>query len=222
MKKASEPKSNVAEKANAPFPTRLCALMEREHMKQGDLAALLNVTRQSANQYCLGLSSPDADKLCKVAAHFGVTTDYLLGMTDISSADPNMKMVCNFTGLSEAAVEQLKKLNKEVHTSERFPEVTPIAVLSEMISQGDNFIYFMDYVMQGYLAVIEDSLQEAEQNDTPEVLAAKAALQKNGYACFKNEKASELYYLQAMTGAKIICESLAQQVIKCREKKDRR
>ena len=222
MKKANETKSDIAERANAPFPTRLCALMEREQMKQGDLAALLNVTRQSANQYCLGLSSPDAEKLCKIAAHFDVTTDYLLGMTDISSADPNMKMACKFTGLSEQAIEQLKRLNDEVYTSNQFPEITPIAVLSEMISQGDNFVYFMNYVMNGYFAKIKNYICESQNEQPIEVVEAEAIMNKYGYACFKEQKASEMYYLQAMTAAKIICDDLCDQITKRLKKEDRR
>lgn len=228
MKKANETKVDVAEKANAPFPTRLRALMEREQMKQGDLAALLNVTRQSANQYCLGLSSPDTEKLCKTAVHFGVTTDYLLGMTDISSADPTMKMACDFTGLSETAIQQLRALNEEVFTSDQFPTVTPIATLSEIISQGDNFVYFMDYVMHGYIAEIKERIfekkttlhrqeQEETANNSSDFLQAKKVISKYGYECFATRNTSELYFLQAMTGIKIICDDLKEQIGKAVE-----
>ena len=154
MKKASQIKSNVGDKANAPFPTRLRLLLERENMTQGELAELLGIARQSANQYCLGLFSPDPEKLCKIAQHFNVTTDYLLGLTDVSSAEPNMKIVREITGLSETAVEQLRTMNDKVCLSENYPNVKPINVLSEMISQKD-FFNFMSFAMQGYIIRLE-------------------------------------------------------------------
>lgn len=154
MKKAKGTQLNVAEKANAPFPLRLRTLMEKEQMKQKDLAALLNVTRQSINQYCLGLSTPDLDKLCKIARRFGVTADYLLGLTDVSSTNPTMKIVREITGLSETAVEQLRTMNDKVYLSENYPNVKPINVLSEMISQKD-FFNFMSFAMQGYITRLE-------------------------------------------------------------------
>lgn len=107
MKKAREAQFNVAEKANAPFPLRLRTLMEKEQMKQKDLAALLNVTRQSINQYCLGLSTPDIDKLCKIATRFNVSADYLLGLSEVSSSDESLKTVCKATGLSEKSISHI-------------------------------------------------------------------------------------------------------------------
>lgn len=222
MKKASTTKNDVAEKANAPFPARLRALMDREQMKQGELADLLDVTRQSANQYCLGLSFPDPEKLCKISRHFNVTTDYLLGLSVISSTDPNMKMACDYTGLSEAAIQQLRQLNDDVFSTEELPYVTPISVLSEIISQGDNFVFLMDYIMQGYVARIKETIENSEtmsEIKQPEFLKAKNVIQKYGYSCFQTKETAELYYLQAMTGMKIICDDLTRQIAIHRKEK---
>lgn len=38
---------------------------------------------------------------------FNVTTDYLLGLSDVKTTDTDIKSVCNYTGLSEEAVKAL-------------------------------------------------------------------------------------------------------------------
>lgn len=46
--------------------------------------------------------------LYTLADFYSVSTDYLLGRTGVKSPDPNIKSVCDFTGLSEIAVKTLK------------------------------------------------------------------------------------------------------------------
>jgi transcriptional regulator with XRE-family HTH domain len=57
-------------------------------MKQVDLAKALNVTKTTVSRYCGG-RVPDAGTLNRLAVHFGVSVDYLLGRTD----DPKVKYI---------------------------------------------------------------------------------------------------------------------------------
>jgi transcriptional regulator with XRE-family HTH domain len=56
----------------------------------------------------IGKAKPDIDTLVTIAGFFGVTTDYLLGKSDVKSVDTEMQAVCKFTGLTEKAVEVLQ------------------------------------------------------------------------------------------------------------------
>lgn len=47
------------------------------------------------------------DYLVKYANYFGVSTDYLLGLADPATRDPKIKAICEYTGLSETAVNTL-------------------------------------------------------------------------------------------------------------------
>lgn len=58
-----------------------------------------------------------AEYLRCLADFYGVSSDYLLGITDTKSADPNMQAAAVFTGLSE---ENLKLLNKYVRLREAY------------------------------------------------------------------------------------------------------
>lgn len=164
MKKASTTKNDVAEKANAPFPTRLRVLMEREHIKQGDLAEILCVTRQAANQYCLGLSFPDFEKLCKIATYFNVTTDYLLGLSDVySQADDGINREL---GLSEAAISGLKELLND----KKYGRVVPCKLVFSQLIESENFSAALMWLFKAVDKTAEylpyESVEEQYMDDT--------------------------------------------------------
>lgn len=48
-------------------------------------------------------------KLRCFAEFYGVSTDYLLGLTDVPSANADVRAACSFTGLSENAVSLLNE-----------------------------------------------------------------------------------------------------------------
>ena len=100
------------------FPCRLRELMERDGTKQEELKEVLKVkNRQSITGYIDGSTVPTIDKVVALADYFNVSTDYLLGMVNVSTTDTNLQAVCNFTGLSEKAVEQLAALSKQGYSS---------------------------------------------------------------------------------------------------------
>lgn len=90
-----------------PFPSALRYLMEKNHTTQQELAEVLGKTRQSISYYCDGSSSPDWETLAKIAKFYSVSSDWILGLSDVQSPNADMKSVCDFTGLSEASVESI-------------------------------------------------------------------------------------------------------------------
>lgn len=48
-----------------------------------------------------------AEYIIKYAAYFNVSSDYLLGISDVSTMDKDMQYICDYTGLSEKSVEVL-------------------------------------------------------------------------------------------------------------------
>ena len=95
---------------SANFNTRLKELMENSTPKttQQDLAQILKVTRQQISNYTTGKTSPDPNTICTLAKYFDVSTDYLLGMSDIKSADIDSKKINQMLGLSEKTIDRLK------------------------------------------------------------------------------------------------------------------
>ena len=98
-----------------PFAVRLRELMgmdgeeKEKKVKQKDLASYLDITPQSVGQYTDGKSLPTADKIIKMAKYFDVSTDYLLGVSNVSTYNADLLSVSNFLGISEKAVKGLKE-----------------------------------------------------------------------------------------------------------------
>jgi len=59
--------------------TRLKELRERRGETQSQLAEFLDVSQQAVGKWELDKASPDDKTLIKIAIHYGVTIDYLLG-----------------------------------------------------------------------------------------------------------------------------------------------
>lgn len=62
--------------------SKLKNLRNSKKYTQSDLAKLLGVARTTYAMYEQGNREPDYETLIKIADHFDVTTDYLLGRTD--------------------------------------------------------------------------------------------------------------------------------------------
>ncbi len=94
------------EKEKSPFATRLRLLMNEQPITtQTQLAEITGKTRQTISQYVNGVSEPGYDTLVKIADHFEVSLDYLLGRT----ADPDMQTsAVDELGLSPKAIEWFK------------------------------------------------------------------------------------------------------------------
>lgn len=91
---------------NAPFPSALRELLREHGETQGDIAAVTGKTRQTVSQYYNGISEPSYDTLVKIADHFDVSLDYLLGRTKEPHMTPS---AVDELGLSPETIRQIKQ-----------------------------------------------------------------------------------------------------------------
>lgn len=70
------------------FPERLKQLRLEANLTQKDVAQHFQTSRQSYAQWEKGLRTPSSENLEKLANFFNVTTDYLLGKTNIKKEIP--------------------------------------------------------------------------------------------------------------------------------------
>lgn len=94
----------------AAFAVRLRGLIDEADIPQSALADHIGVTRQAVSAYSLGSSLPDIDKFEGIADYFDVSTEYLLGRTDIKKADASKQAAAKYLGLSEEAVDAIRGL----------------------------------------------------------------------------------------------------------------
>jgi len=106
-------KKNSYDEYNSPLATRLRELMSAPGMNQSKLADHIGVTRQAVSAYSLGISLPDIEKFEKIAEFFEVSTEYLLGRTDVMRPDITKQAISETLQLSEAAIDKIQALQQE-------------------------------------------------------------------------------------------------------------
>lgn len=94
------------------FSVRLRQLFDKSNITQQQLADETECSRQAISQYLDGSNAPNVEKLANIAKYFGVSVDYLLGLTDITTADIKIKAMSEYIGLSEKAIKGLEDLCK--------------------------------------------------------------------------------------------------------------
>ena len=73
------------------YRTRIRNLREDRDLSQEDLAAFLQVHQTTYSSYELGKLGLPIESLSMLADFYGVSTDYLLGRTDIKEPYPKKK-----------------------------------------------------------------------------------------------------------------------------------
>ena len=76
-------------------------------LSQSALAKKIGVTRSAVNAWEMGLSIPTAQYIVAMAQLFHISTDYLLGYSDVRCVEQLRKLNQAFQGLPEAERESL-------------------------------------------------------------------------------------------------------------------
>lgn len=143
----------VNELFNKPFPSALRELMRERNATQQELAKELGKTRQSISYYCDGSSSPDWETIAKIAKAYSVSSDWLLGLSDVKTPHTDIKAVCEFTGLSEQAVTSLKAYSKKsvsfISELLEKAEITHIDLLYENLNRSLKELHTYEQICSG-------------------------------------------------------------------------
>lgn len=180
------------------------------------IAQDLNVTAQSLSLYEKGQRTINIDLLQKIANHFNVSADYLLGFTENATTDPELQNACKFTGLSEKAllnlhsllsVESGEKLLKNV--SFLLSDIEFVCLL-ELISKYSDIMHSRKNLSGMSLKQGMGALNYLSSKDllTTEEQAEKEALillEKYGYKVLTNKKDISDFYLQKITSKIFDC-----------------
>ena len=100
------------------FGQRLKSLRLERNLKQSELAKIIEVSSSTIGMYEQGRRYADLETLKKIANLFDVSTDYLIGRTDIRKFEdfpPEVKRLAElFVGVDGAKAEKLEKILLEV------------------------------------------------------------------------------------------------------------
>lgn len=92
---------------NARFPSQLRELREESGLSQAGLSQKLGVSKSTIGLWETGDTLPDAKAIRDIADYFNVSSDYLLGRTNVKTSNMDLRRACEFFGLSEEAGEAI-------------------------------------------------------------------------------------------------------------------
>lgn len=75
---------------------------------QQEVADDLGINRNQIKVWECGTREIKAKDLFTLSKYYGVSVDYLLGLTECASSNTDLRAVCDYTGLSEKAVASLR------------------------------------------------------------------------------------------------------------------
>ena len=80
---------------------------------QAALAEALGVKREMVNYWENGKRPVKAETIYAIAKRYNVTSDFLLGLSDHDTVNPDMQTAIKTTGLSEKAIQNLQELSED-------------------------------------------------------------------------------------------------------------
>ncbi len=114
------------------FGSMLKSLRIEHNLTQSELAKKIKLSKANVSKYEAGLVEPSLETLTLIANLFNVSTDYLLGQTDIKnpSAENSEGVGENIVTFSRDGVTVTKKLTAD--------DLATVARMIELLPEDDN------------------------------------------------------------------------------------
>ncbi len=131
---------------------RIGQLREQNKETQNTLSEAIGVNRKTVDNWEQGIREIKAPDIIKLAQHFGVSSDFLLGLSDISSTNASMVSAHRYTGLSEKALEFLNFLCDKDENGIYPAGFTdddicyPLLVVDTLFQNGDDLFFTLVYI----------------------------------------------------------------------------
>ena len=119
---------------NAILAERIGKLRANAKESQQQLADALSVKRETVKFWESGERQIKGADIAALAKHFGVSSDYLLGLTDYHTKDADLRTVCEYTGLTEQSISNIKKCHEDKYISSRGPFLNDILSHPDFLS----------------------------------------------------------------------------------------
>lgn len=146
---------------NTPFYNNLNKLFGERNESQETVATALGTTRQSFGNWLSGRNQPDYEKLVAIANYYNVSTDYLLGLSNIPCIDDKLQATCEYTGLDIFVAHQMHssiQMNEPIAEALNFLDINKgLMIISRCIAQCQKII---DEIVE---------LEKALKNEYPQI-----------------------------------------------------
>ena len=98
------------------FSERLSKLLKdkkEQGIIQDDVAKSIGVSRQALGKWANGETVPDILDLKSLAMYFNVSTDYLLGLSELANGDVSFTQASKLTNISEKSLLKLSEIYRD-------------------------------------------------------------------------------------------------------------
>jgi len=216
-------KNNYENGYYSSFATRLRELLGTPDVSQAKVAEYVGVTRQAISSYSLGTSVPDIEKFIMIADFFGVSTEYLLGRTEIKKADATKQAVYEYMNLSEEAIDAIRRL-RHGHLEQSFAD--DYKLTSKMEPLGEIFSAWIEAVdlsklLSDLYRAATVSVRYNKSGEHPELYKLEAEdkqaiwyLQDKGYAVLSLSEQLDFYTQSAVKTFQSSIEKLMSEADK--------
>ncbi len=144
---------------------RINAALALNGKRQKDLAKELNVTDNTISYFCSGARVPNTAQIIKIAKYLNVSSDYLLGMSDLTEGDITLKKASEHTGIPEKTLYNISRL---YNLENDFPGVD-----KAYTHKFHTFFFYeskkIDGIINGYINSLYDSFENAYNEMIKEV-----------------------------------------------------
>lgn len=99
---------------------RLKEIRKSRHLKQQDVADILNIKLRTYQNYEREINGPGIDVICKLADYYEVTTDYLVGLSDQENNYPDELLLVLYKKLNREGKMKLLEYANDLNQIERY------------------------------------------------------------------------------------------------------
>jgi transcriptional regulator with XRE-family HTH domain len=127
---------------------RLRELMDGREAKTEELANAVGIGSSAVRMWYTGYARPDIEKIPAICKFYEVSADWLLGLSDAQSVDMGSRQISEETGLTDHALLNMKKLNKQAKNGESpYPKLSAqeqLWLINHFIEEADTVYSIAD------------------------------------------------------------------------------
>ena len=126
---------------------KLKTLRLNRNLTQKQIADRIGLAISAISSYESGMRYPSYETLIKLARIFHVSADYLLGLTDVKSADANIASIANYLGLTERSIVALHSYHDIAEKHHNAHMVQKLRILNMLFEPGCELLeHITDYI----------------------------------------------------------------------------
>lgn len=123
-------------------------LRKENKMTQTELGTLLNCDRYRIADIERGKSNPTIEDIKILSKNFNISSDYLLGISDVKTSNADIKYINDYIGLNETVVEWLSTVNTyKIGDCINIPVEDDKEVIGKILSEIDMPVYIINLIL---------------------------------------------------------------------------